>query len=70
MSTAIVEGQTVKIGDYVGFKCDIEQYGKIVKIQKTGFGTQLTLENKNGFDGEYIGGDTVTIQMAEDCWID
>ena len=70
MKTAIVEGQTVKIGDYVGFKSDIEQSGRIVDIKKTYFGTSLTLENQNGFSGDYIGGDTITTQTAKDCWID
>jgi len=70
MKTAIVEGQTVKIGDYVGFKSDIEQSGKIVDIKKTYFGTSLTLENQNGFSGDYIGGDTITTEMARDCWIE
>lgn len=56
----------VKVGDVVGFKCDIEQYGKVVKIE----GTRLTLENEYGFDGEYIGGQTVTVEDARDCWVD
>ena len=29
---ALVEGQEVSVGDYVGFKSDIEQSGKIVEI--------------------------------------
>jgi hypothetical protein len=70
MKTATVDGQTVTIGDYVGFKSDIEQSGKIVDIKKTYFGTSLTLENKSGFHGDYIGGDTITTQVARDCWID
>ena len=68
---AMVEGQEVKIGDYVGFKSDIEQWGKIVDIKRTvSFGVSLVLENVNGFSGDYIGGDTVTTQLARDCWID
>jgi len=57
---------TVKVGDYVGFKCDIEQGGKIIKIE----GNSLTLQNENGFSGEYIGGDTITVEQASDCWVD
>ena len=67
---AIVEGQEVTIGDVVCFKCDIEQSGVIVAIKKTYAGTSLTLENKHGFSGDYIGRDTITTQLARDCWID
>ena len=71
MQTAIVEGTRVKIGDYVGFKCDIEQGGEIVAIKRNMMGyVELTLKNENGFSGDYIGGDTITTQMADDCWID
>jgi hypothetical protein len=68
---ALVEGQEVSVGDYVGFKSDIEQSGQIVEIKKTVcFGVALVLENKHGFSGDYIGGDTITTQLARDCWID
>ena len=68
---AIVEGQEVTIGDVVGFKSDIEQSGVIVEIKKTVcFGVSLVIENKHGFSGDYIGGDTITTQLARDCWID
>ena len=67
---ALVE---VKVGDCVGFKCDIEQYGYIVEIRRGeswNGGPSLVLENKNGFSGDYIGRDTITTQYAQDCWID
>lgn len=64
-NTAIVEGKIVKVGDWVGFKSDIEQSGKIIKIK----GKELTLENLNGFSGDYIGGQTTTVELASDCWI-
>ena len=67
---ATVEGQTVNIGDWVGFKSDIEQSGKIVAIKQTYAGTSLTLENTSGFSGDYIGGETITTELARDCWID
>jgi hypothetical protein len=71
MMTATVDGQTVKVGDWVGFKSDIEQSGQIVEIKKTTcFGVSLVLENKSGFHGDYIGGDTVTTELASDCWVD
>lgn len=63
---AKVDGQTVKVGDYVGFKCDIEQGGQIVAIN----GDMLTLESEYGFHGDYIGGQTRTTERASDCWID
>jgi hypothetical protein len=67
---ALVEGQEVSVGDYVGFKSDIEQSGKIVEIKKSYMGVSLVLQNNNGFHGDYIGGDTITTQLARDCWID
>jgi transcription elongation factor len=68
---AIVEGQEVKVGDWVGFKSDIEQSGQIVEIKKTVcFGVSLVLQNNNGFSGDYIGGETITTELARDCWID
>jgi hypothetical protein len=66
----LVEGQEVKIGDWVGFKSDIEQCGQIVAIKQSYMGASLTLENKSGFQGGYIGGDTITTELARDCWID
>lgn len=68
--TAIVEGTEVKVGDWVGFKCDIEQSGEIFKIHVTEHGTtMLYLTNPDGFEGEYIGGRTKTIKKAEDCYL-
>ena len=62
---------TVKVGDYVGFKSDVEQYGKIKKIERSAFGgAQFVLENENGFSGDYIGGAWRTKQLASDCWVD
>lgn len=64
---AKVEGQPVKVGDYVSFKCDIEQGGQIYKIE----GDRLFLRaGPDGFEGGYIGGQETTVQMASDCWID
>ena len=64
---AKVDGQTLKVGDYVSFKCDIEQGGTIYKIE----GNRLFLQaGPNGFDGDYISGAETTVQMAQDCWIE
>ncbi len=67
--TANVEGTEVKVGDHVGFKCDIEQSGKIVAIKRGIHGKILVLESEDGFEGGYIGGQTRTEELAEDCWI-
>jgi len=56
----------VKIGDHVGFKSDHEQYGKITAIS----GEMLTLENPNGFGGDYLRYATVTTEPADRCWMD
>jgi hypothetical protein len=64
---AQVEGKTVRVGDYVSFKCDIEQSGRITKIE----GDRLFLSaGPNGFEGGYIGGQDTTVQRASDCWIE
>lgn len=67
MKYAIVEGKKVTIGDWVSFKSDIEQCGKIIDIRNSNL---LTLKNENGFIGGYIGGQTTTFASASDCWID
>jgi len=64
---ARVDGEIVKVGDYVSFKCDIEQSGRITKIE----GDRLYLEaGPNGFEGGYIGGQEKTVQLARDCWLE
>ena len=54
----------VQVGDYVGFKCDIEQWGQIIDL---GY-QRATIENKSGFEGEYIGGETQTVVPLERLW--
>lgn len=70
MKTCMVHDVEVKVGDNVAFKSDIEQWAKIIEIKKTYAGVALVLENKHGFSGDYIGGETITTQMASDCWAD
>ena len=67
---AIVDGQEVTVGDVVCFKSDIEQSGVIVEIKSSYMGPSLVLENKYGFHGGYIGGATITTELARDCWLD
>lgn len=59
-------GKVLKIGDWVGFKCDIEQYGNVIEIK----GDWVVLECLSGFSGEYIGGQTITEELASDCWLE
>jgi hypothetical protein len=66
----MVHDVEVKVGDNVAFKSDIEQWGKIIEIKKTYMGVSLVLENIHGFSGDYIGGSTITTQLASDCWAD
>ncbi len=70
MNTATVQEKQVTIGDVVGFKCDVEQYGRITGIGRDGCNkVVLTLQAFGKFSGEYIGGETETTERAEDCWI-
>ena len=65
---ATVDGQKVKVGDYVCFKSDFEQCGKIVEIKR---GTTLVLfKGEHGFGGDYIGGENYTQVDARDCWVE
>jgi hypothetical protein len=70
MKTTMVHDVEVKVGDNVAFKSDIEQWAKIVEIKKTYAGVALVLENRHGFSGDYIGGETITTVLARDCWAD
>jgi len=64
--TTKVDGKVVKVGDVVGFKCDIEQYGTILQIN----GNTLTLGSNSGFIGDYIGGSTTHSETSDRCWLD
>ncbi len=69
MTTVVVDGPdgptTVTEGDYVCFKCDIEQSGQIVKIKN---GTLVLTTGDNGFHGDYIGGNHYHEIATSDCW--
>lgn len=64
---ATVDGEIVRVGDWVSFKSDVEQSGQITAVLSEG---RLVLTNPNGFQGDYIGGSETTIQKARDCWLD
>lgn len=61
--TSMVE---VKVGDWVGFKSDVEQYGQVTKIA----GDWLHLRNSQGFRGAYLNGDKTAEMHIDDCWLD
>ena len=63
------KNETINIGDWVEFKADIEQCGKVINIKGSGKNAELTLENTDGFDGEYIGGETITYMEARRCFL-
>jgi hypothetical protein len=52
--------KTVNFGDYVGFKQNIEMYGKVIAIT----GTMLLLEVNDGVTGEPV----QYSEEAERCW--
>mgnify|MGYP003659391192 CR=1 FL=1 len=58
----------IKIGTVVFFKCDIEQAGVVVDFCK--YNEKAIIENKHGFDGEYIGGQTKTTMDFEDLSVE
>ena len=68
---AIVEGQEVGIGDYVCFKCDIEQGAEIIEINRDLMGrTQIRFKAPpNGFDGDYIRNSEYHTELASECWL-
>lgn len=59
---------TVRVGDTVEFKSDIEQCGVVREIREEGFRTVLVVENPQGFSGHYLRGATRTEILSEDCW--
>jgi hypothetical protein len=58
-----------KVGDYVEFKCDVEQGGYVTAVRRSHLGDRVyTVEDEYGFDGDYIGGQTSTEVWAEDVY--
>ena len=69
----VVNKKIIKVGDYVGFKSDVEQYGLITEIKKSKnvyCSYDVVLTNKNGFSGEYINGETKTTISINNVWKD
>ena len=70
---ATVSGQVVKVGQYVCFKSDYEQCGKVTKIARGMFGgvmLSIASTSDGGFGGDYLCGAEATVQNAEDCWVE
>jgi hypothetical protein len=74
MQTAKVSGNdVVKVGQYVCFKSDYEQTGKVAKIRTNMFGRTelvLTTDSDEGFGGDYLCGSNTTVELASDCWVE
>ena len=71
LATKVQDNTIVKVGDYVSFKSDYEQCGKVTKIARGMFGgVMLTLYREDGFEGDYLRGADTTVQNAEDCWVE
>ena len=70
MAQAIVNDKIVNVGDLVGFKSDVEQYGRIKSIFGDGEDAILVLTSRNGFIGDYIGGQFETTVEASRCWFE
>ena len=63
MDTIKIEGGYARVGmDYVGFKDDVEQYGKLVGVQ----GGFLKIEVFDGVTGEKH----EVLQHPSRCWIE
>ena len=68
---------TLKVGDCISFKCDIEQSAEIVKINRSRHswnGTTVTSYTvkapPDGFSGHYIGRDDFYEVDEDDVWVD
>jgi hypothetical protein len=61
----------IKINNWVTFKTDIEQTGKVVQIYKEGKNMMYTLSSDDtyGFDGDYLNGETLVQIEAKKCWL-
>lgn len=63
---ATVDGKKVAVGDWVSFKSDYEQSGRVERIE----GENLHLFRESGFGGEYLRYEQRTVVRARDCWLE
>jgi hypothetical protein len=64
MATRDADGKMIKVGDQVGFKCDVELSGQIISIEAG----KCTLFNRDGFAGNYLRYATTTVEDANRVW--
>ncbi len=64
--TRDADGNSIKVGDQVGFKCDVELSGQIISIEKG----KCTLYNRDGFGGSYLRYATTTVEDADRVWLE
>ena len=68
------DGDLVVVGEEVFFKSDTEQYGYVKEIRRSrmggGFEVVITAPSCEGFHGDYIGGQEMTVQPLDRCWIE
>jgi len=66
----------IKIGDYISFKCDIEQSAKVVRVvrDKDYLGrpevSYIVEAPLDGFSGHYIGRDDFHTVSHRDVWVE
>jgi hypothetical protein len=64
LTSTLVDGGVVKVGDGVGFKDGYEQYGEVAKITRDSWGIVLIIDMYNSTTG-----DSYKVQQsAADCW--
>lgn len=67
-------GQEIKVGATVWFKADVEQPGKVIKIERVstweedGYLVTLAPVYCEGFVGDYIAGQKTTKEHADRCF--
>ena len=62
---------TLKVGDHIGFKSDVEQCAEITKINRSRDGLSFTVKAPpDGFSGSYIGRCDFYEVYEGDLWID
>lgn len=64
------DGTIVKVGDWVQFKWDEQNGGRITQIVINPGGEVLFLENTHKFIGQAVGGKTTTRIAAHECWVE
>jgi hypothetical protein len=64
------DGTIVKVGDWVQFKWDEQNGGRITQIVINPGGEVLFLENTSKFRGQAMDGKTTTRIAAHECWVE